>query len=75
MKGEGGKGTREEGRTWDQNLKSHKARDVAPHRGREMSIQSPPSDQRTNPEMDTSEYTKKFANDVARTGVGFETNF
>jgi len=25
--------------------------------------------------MDTSEYTKKFANDVARTGVGFETNF
>ena len=25
--------------------------------------------------MDTSEYTKKFANDVASTGVGFETNF
>jgi hypothetical protein len=25
--------------------------------------------------MDRSEYTKKFANDVARTGVGFETNF
>jgi hypothetical protein len=43
---------------------------VAPHRG-QMSIQSPPSDQRINPEMDTSEYTKKFANDVARTGVGF----
>lgn len=45
---------------------------MAPHRGRETSIQSPPSDQRTNPEMDTSEYTKKFANDAATTGVGFE---
>ena len=47
---------------------------MAPHRGRETSIQSPPCDQRTNPEMDmdTSEYTKKIANDVATTGAGFE---
>jgi hypothetical protein len=31
---------------------------VAPRRCRESTIQSPPGDQRTKPERDTSEYTK-----------------
>lgn len=31
---------------------------MAPRRGRESTIQSPPGDQRTKPERDTSEYTK-----------------
>lgn len=36
-------------------------------------IQSPPSDQRTNPEMDTSEYTKKKSRVILQpTRVGFE---
>jgi len=56
---EGEKGTR--GRpNVGPKFKGQRAEDVAPRRGRKnYTIQSPPSDQRTNPEMDMSECTKK----------------
>ena len=56
--------------TWDRNLNGWVG-DVAPRRARERVIQSPPSDQRTNPEMDMSECKKNIASDLATTGVGF----